>query len=157
LTVNLGSSVQSKQSESSLQLMLENPKVWEAVEEYINNLSNIIEGKEDVIGYAFVINGTINSADIYGSSALFKKLWLKLLKSSAVEAIINLRKDKEFKLPTAEAVKAFLACDKQGQESERTTSKRTKIVTQEMEGIIRFATQDLEQEVCLHTNYVAKK
>ena len=47
-----------------------------------------------MIGYVFAINGKVNSADIYGSNVLFKKLWPKLLKANAIEAIAELQKDK---------------------------------------------------------------
>ena len=40
---------------------------------------------------------TINSADVYASRALFVKLWPKLLKASAVEAVAELNKDVEMK------------------------------------------------------------
>ena len=49
-----------------------------------------------VIGYAFAINGKVNSADVYASHELFQKLWPKLLESSAVEAFSELQKDKKF-------------------------------------------------------------
>ncbi len=42
--------------------------------------------RDDAIGYAFAVNGELNSADVYASNALFKKLWPKLLKASSTEA-----------------------------------------------------------------------
>ena len=63
---------------------------------YIKKLSGIIDGKSDVIGYAFAVNGKISSSDVYGSNALFRQLWPKLLKASAVEAIAELQKDAKF-------------------------------------------------------------
>ena len=37
---------------------------------------------KDIVGFAFAINGRINSAEIYPSNGLFAKMWPKLLKSS---------------------------------------------------------------------------
>jgi len=80
LSQNVGGSVNAEASGTSLQLSLENKKVVATIDEYVKKLSQITEGKSDVIGYAFAINGEINSADIYVSNALFKKLWLKMLR-----------------------------------------------------------------------------
>ncbi|HEX2487945.1 MAG TPA: DUF6569 family protein, partial [Blastocatellia bacterium] len=56
-------SVASSASSSSLQLTLENKHLKQAVDEYVKKLTPIIEGRNDVIGYVFAINGQINSAD----------------------------------------------------------------------------------------------
>src|SRR3954464_14483915 len=74
LSQNVSATVNSKASASSLQLSLENDKVKEYTDRYVQKLSGIINGKSDVIGYAFAINGRVNSADVYASSALFQKL-----------------------------------------------------------------------------------
>ncbi len=74
-------------SPSSLQLTLENKELQTAIEEYVAALRGLIEGKPDVIGFAFAINGGVNSADLYASAPLFRKLWPKLLQASAAEAV----------------------------------------------------------------------
>jgi hypothetical protein len=90
LAVGVAAPVASAESRSSLQLTLENKKVQESSNKYTQKLLPIVEGKKDVIGYAFAINGKVNSADIYGSSALFRKLWAKLLKASAIATVQTL-------------------------------------------------------------------
>src|ERR1051325_1059173 len=87
LSDNVGGDVQAPMSVSSLELTVENAKVKENTESYIKALSGILQNKSDVIGYVFAINGHVNSADVYASRALFAKLWPKLLKASAVEAV----------------------------------------------------------------------
>src|SRR3954468_17235957 len=87
----IGGSVAADESRSSLQLSLENRQVAVNVEDYIKQLSGILNGKSNVIGYAFAVNGQINSADIYVSNALFKKVWLKMLKAAATEAVADSR------------------------------------------------------------------
>ena len=96
LKASLAVPVSSAESNSSLQLTLENKSVQESSEVYIKHLSPIIEKETDVVGYAFAINGRFNSADVYASGALFRRLWPKLLKASSVEAITELHKDKKF-------------------------------------------------------------
>ena len=84
LSANASVSVNAQASASSLQLSLEHSRVKEMTDSYIRKLSKVTEDEGDVIGYAFAINGRISSADVYGSNALFLKLWPKLLKASAV-------------------------------------------------------------------------
>ncbi len=90
LSRNVGTRVNSTVSESSLQLAVENNKVRETADSYVKALSNLANRSDDVIGYVFAINGKVNSADIYGSNVLFKKLWPKLLQANAIEAMSTL-------------------------------------------------------------------
>ncbi len=101
---SLQSEVQASESKSSLQLTLENKKVREAANQYVEELSSTLDGQKDAIGFAFAINGKFNSAEIYSSHALFKKLWPKLLMASPVEAFAEQQKDKKFEPATAEAL-----------------------------------------------------
>jgi len=82
LSASVDTRVNGADSPSSLQLALENKEVQKTADDYVNGLSGIVNGKTDVIGYVFAINGKVNSADVYASSTLFKKLWPKLLKRS---------------------------------------------------------------------------
>ncbi len=79
LSQNVGGQVASDVSRTSLQLTLENGKVAATAAEYVQKLMNLTSGKSDVIGYAFAVNGEINSADVYVSNHLFKKLWPRML------------------------------------------------------------------------------
>src|ERR1700716_1261092 len=74
LSANTGTRVNGAASPTSFQLALENKEVQKTSDSYFKALAGIINGKPDVIGYVFAINGKINSADIYASNALFKKL-----------------------------------------------------------------------------------
>ena len=129
LSSNVGGRVNSEASASSLQLALENKKVVATADEFINNLSGIIEGKDDVIGYAFVINGKINSADIYASNFLFKKLWLKLLKATAIEAVAEMKDGKQNKLVKISEIQSFMDDADSGKKEERKVNNRNKSVT----------------------------
>src|SRR6267378_8559232 len=57
LSENVGTRVNSSVSASSLQLAIENGKVQETADSYINALSGIVNRSNDVIGYVFAING----------------------------------------------------------------------------------------------------
>jgi len=157
LSQNVGTRVNSPVSESSLQLAVENSKVQETAESYISALSGIVKGKSDVIGYVFAINGQVNSADVYASSALFKKLWPRLLKASAIEAIAELQRNKEFEPTTAENVKLFLVEAETGDVAEKEVTQRVKLVTRENAKEIFFETRDRKQKAgWVHRNYIKK-
>ncbi len=156
LSENVGGRVNSAVSESSLQLAVENDKVRATAESYIKALSPIAAGKNDVIGYVFAINGKVNSADVYGSSALFKKLWPKLLKANAVEAIAGLQKQ-DFRPASPEAVSAFLVDAEKGQASEKDVTRRVKVVTREDDKNVFFETVDGAEGAWVHRNYIRKE
>lgn len=87
LAATLKASTKDAQSESSLELSMEKNNVKAAADKHVTKLSGVCDNKDDVIGYAVAINGKIENADVYGSNALFKKLWPKLLKASSIEAV----------------------------------------------------------------------
>jgi hypothetical protein len=139
-------------------LSLENKKVQEVTNNYIKKLSGIINGKADVIGYAFAINGKINSSDVYGSNALFQKLWPKLLKASAVEALAELQKDAKFETVRADSVKDFFAAAEDGKPSDSVGTDRTRTVTRETDDNLLFETRDQKQgSAVVHRSYVKKQ
>jgi ARG and Rhodanese-Phosphatase-superfamily-associated Protein domain len=159
LSSNVGGRVNAAASESSLQLALENKAVQKNADEYIKALSGVINGQNDVIGYAFAINGKVNSADVYASSGLFKKLWPKLLKASAIEAIAEFSKNAKFAPVHKDAVKTFLDDSETGKAAEKSEdlTKRIQLVTRESTSNVFFETRDRAQkEVWLHRNYIKK-
>jgi hypothetical protein len=159
LSSNVGVTVNAAQSESSLQLALENKQVQQTADNYIKKLSNLPFAKErsDVIGYVFAINGKINSADVYASHTLFMKLWPKLLKANAIEAIAELQKGKRFEPVTITAVKAFILEAQSGTATEQSVTTRIKIITRETPRNITFETRDTARKgLWVHINYVVK-
>jgi hypothetical protein len=156
LSANVGGNVKNQASPTSLQLALENKEVQKTAESYVDALSGIVNGKPDVIGYVFAINGKINSADIYASSVLFKKLWPKLLKASAIEAIAELRRGEKFAAPPADAIRGFLD-DSKGTEKEKDVSPRVQMMTRESSGSVFFETRDkAKSDVWVHRNVIKK-
>src|SRR5215475_9677741 len=150
-------SVASSLSSSSLQLSLENENLKRVVDDYVKKLAPIIEGKNDVIGYVFAINGQINSADVYSSSALFKKLWPKLIESSSTEAVGEFDKGKTYGQPQADAVKTFLIDAESGKADEKEVTSRVTSVKRETQKNLFFETRDRSRgKSWLHRNYLAK-
>jgi len=159
LSSNVGGRVNAAASESSLQLALENKAVQKSANEYIKALSGVVNDQDDVIGYAFAINGKVNSADVYASSSLFKKLWPKLLKASAIEAIAEFSQKAKFAPVPKDAVRGFLDTSETGKAAEKSEdlTKRIQLVTRESDANIFFETRDRAQkEVWVHRNYIKK-
>ena len=157
LSSNVGTTVNSAASRPSLQLALENKDLAITTDEYIKKLSGIIDGKTNVIGYAFVINGEINSADVYASNALFKKLWPKLLRATAVEAVADLTKDKTFIQLKPETVQGFLdKADKAVAKEEKVNARVTSVTRDESDSAV-FESRDEKQKVVIHKSYVKKQ
>jgi len=150
-------SVTDRASPSSLQLTLENKLVKDTANDYVKNLSSIINGKRDVIGFVFAINGQINSADVYSSNALFAKLWPKMLQASAIEAIAELKTEEKFQPVGEGAVKAFLRESQTGNAETKRVTARTSVVKHETEKNLFFESRDHAQNgKWVHRNYITK-
>ena len=144
LKANLGESVQSSLSTSSLQLSLENNRLQEAVRNYVQDLSSIPEGKKDVIGAVVAINGRVHSADLYASAELFRNLYPKLLKAGAIEALAEpsgIKAD----LPTLDSVRGWLFETDKGNAFRQTVNNRIHMIRQESPGNVLFDTCDRDQ------------
>lgn len=153
LSSNTGVDVTANASGTSLQLALENGKVAANADEYVRKLSALIKDKPDVIGYAFAVNGDINSADIYVSNHLFTKLWPRMLKAAAIEAVAEGNSATATPSPKPSAIEAFLSDTDKGKAKERPTAGRSKVVTREADGNAVYEARD-KADVVVHRNYV---
>jgi hypothetical protein len=157
LSANVGAPVAAPVSKSSFQLTLENRQVQETAAAFVKALSHVAGGQRDVIGYAFAINGKINSADVYAANALFLKLWPSLLKASAVEAIAELRQGQKSDAVSPAEVRAFLDDAEAGAATERDVTKRVQMITRESKVNILLETRDRSATgTWLHRSYIKK-
>ena len=132
--------VKSAKSATSLQLSLENKAVKTNIKEYETKLAEIVKGKKDVVGFAFSINGKLNTADIYLNNQLFAKLWPKLLEAAATEAMSEFSKGKKFAAPKSESVQKWFAESNQGKVKSKTISASTKLDTIDSKENLKFNT-----------------
>ena len=158
LSKNVAEMVAVSASPTSYELSVENAKVKETTAAYISALNGILRNKTDVIGYAFAINGHVNSADVYASHALFTKLWPKLLKASATEALAELDQKPAAEPVASETIHAFLADSAQPTAKSKDVTQRVRVVTRENDENIFFETQDRrEKDAWVHRNYIRKQ
>lgn len=108
LIANARASVKAKESDSSLALSLKASAVQQATDRYVERLAGCLDGKTDVIGYAFAVNGKVVSSEVYGSAAIFRKAWPRLLRASAIEAFAELPRDGKCRTADAQAFRGFL-------------------------------------------------
>lgn len=157
LSANLGGRVNATASDSSFQLTLENKQVRETADAYVRALAHIADKQTDVIGYAFAINGKLNSADVYAANGLFKKLWPSLLKASAIEAIAESQKGQKFDAVSRDEVGAFLDDAEAGAATEKDVTKRIQMITRESKVNILLETRDRSAAgPWLHRSYIKK-
>lgn len=156
LAQNVGGNVQAAPSRTSLQLTLEDRKVVATIDEYVKALASAPNGKPDVIGYAFAINGKINSADVYVSNALFKKVWAKNLKATATEAVSEARGVRLADPVRADEVKGFMDDSERARPSDRAVGPSGRIVTREDKENVLVDAVDEKSKAIVHRTYVKK-
>ncbi|MBX3265735.1 MAG: hypothetical protein KF831_03435 [Acidobacteria bacterium] len=153
ISANVTVDVTANSSATSLQLSLENKKLVRTREEFAKNFANLLKDKTDVIGYAFAINGEINSADIYASNHLFTKLWPKMLNATVTEAISLADQEKAESEPTAGDITSFISKAEKGKARERQTVAKSKVVTRQTESEVVYEAKD-KAGVVVHRSFV---
>jgi hypothetical protein len=153
LSAKLGEAVASERSESSLQLALENVKLETTKARFQSELLKSVPIENDVVGLAFAINGKINSADVYQSNGLFRKLWPKLLDAAVTEAVAE-------EVVTAPApgladIERFLDGAEQGQSRSRKLLAGVDLDLRETTGSLYSETRS-GVGAALHRNYLSK-
>jgi hypothetical protein len=154
LSSNLGVTVNAPTSKSSLQLALENEKLKDAQAGYLAALRAAGEKDNDVVGYAFAVNGKLNSAEVYPSNGLFRKMWPKLLQASVTEAIGQKNAGGEA-TPSADAAQAFLEDARKGKASEKGLPAEVKLETRDADASLYFETKRASG-AWVHRSYLAK-
>jgi hypothetical protein len=136
----MGAPVESAESETSLQLSLENRQLAATKKAYVGALAPLPERHANVVGIAIAINGSMSSAEVYATSALLRGLWPKLLDAAATEAVASVAQAAAAPPPPAHgAVAAFLA------------------ETRDTDAAVYFETRTgVGRDAWLHRSYIAR-
>lgn len=140
-------------SGGSMAKTVDSKPVQEATEKYINALKGILEGKPDVAGVVVIVNGQIQSADLYPNPALFRKLWEPTLKSASVAALAEKNKAPEAKPVSKEDVVTFLSAPESGQEESRPLGGDISMKRRKAEKTVRYDTENNGKPV--HNSWAA--
>jgi hypothetical protein len=151
----IGSSVADTTSATSLQLTLENESLEKLTKAYVDALAKLGTQGDDVIGYAFAINGSINSAEVYASPTLFRKLWMKMLRAAAAEAVGE-RGQPSSGAVTAAEIAAVLADAEKGTARKADEAGAARGVAYESDKSVLFETRTEKAASWVHRSYVTK-
>ncbi len=154
LSEKLEATVASPQSPTSLQLALENDKLKKAQEGYVAALQLAGENESDIIGYAFAINGKLDSADVYPSNALFRKMWRKLLTANVTEAIATKNGAATAAPPSAD-IAAFLKAAQSGAATKQTLTRSAELEIRTNDKSVYLETRRADGS-WVHRSYIAK-
>jgi len=158
LSANIGASVAAPQSQSSLELSLENKTLEKAEGPYIAALQPAGEIDGDTIGYVMVVNGKLASADIYPSNGLFRKMWPKLVRASVAEALSETEAaaSPPPAMPSEAAVQGFLADGAKASASEIDLNRDVSLKKRESSDVLSVETARRSDGKWLYKSYIAK-
>jgi hypothetical protein len=159
LTTILKDSVARNASPTSLELTLENNSLADREHATEKRLKDLANDNEQSVGMVYAINGRIISAECYGSHALFKGMWPKLLRSIAAEAIIEPGTSNESgnALPSIDDVQQFLAAATNMKSAREQVNERTLVVASKSDSSYLFETFDSKYgESSLHSSWLSK-
>ena len=159
LSATLDAPVASAKSATSLQLALEHEKLKEAQAGYLAALEPADLNGDDIVGVVIAINGRLSSADVYPSNGLFRKMWPKLARAAATEALAGRKQAEAAKSgagtpPAISAVTAFFAEAETGKASELALGMHAKIETRASPNAVRMEARKADGQF-VHRNYVA--
>lgn len=141
----------------SLELALENKHVNATAEQQVKKLLHIVDGDKSVVGFAFAVNGALNTADVYGSNELFLKMWPKELKSAVLEAVEKRNeKGKAGSIATKDVEKFLTPAPKASESKEQSINTRTKLLDSECDNRSVFETVDKGNGALMHKSIFAK-
>ncbi len=152
----LKKSVKSRVSDTSLQLTLEDENVQKESYAYVKAISPKGLATNDIVGYAYTINGKFNTADIFESSDLFKKIWAKALEAAACEAVAAPEPEKPLdQAPGTNYVSQQINDGLHGKIDGRIDHKNSRLITREAKDNYVFETRTNAGEV-IHLNVIHK-
>ncbi|MCL2327763.1 MAG: formylglycine-generating enzyme family protein [Bacteroidetes bacterium] len=141
---------------SSLQITLENDEIQFRIAEYVNALRPAFRGKNDVVGFAFFINGEISAIETFGNAALFRKVQKKLLEAAAAEALEQYDGNLQFEKPTStELIVIIESAENRTATTRQITINMMEYTTKTKQGTVLRSVNTDASEVALRTNILS--
>ena len=132
LSEKAGKDVRSATSATSLQLTLEDKDIEKLTTEYEKAISEAVAQQlPTASGVAIAINGEFNSAEVFGSPALFAKLWPKLLEGIATESVAEFDEKLNIKALDADAILAAMKEAESAEANEQKLAASNSVVTRD--------------------------
>ncbi len=148
--------VRDSKSSSSLQLSMENKELKKAMATYTEKLKSAVAEEKNVMGFAYAINGKINTIDVFNSEKLFRKLWPKLLDAAAVEAIAEYDKKKKYEPLSADNLIKVYNNRVNPKIRKMKLNSETEFIIFDSKDLVIFETIDLGKKTWIHQNTITK-
>ena len=146
--------VSDNESDTSLQLALENEELKKAKDEYYEVLKDLIN-TPNTLGYAYAINGEIHGVEIYNNTQLLMDLWEKLLESIIVEAIGKEGESTHTSKTRKDVLDFMNTTEHSGKITGEKLNRSTYFETLEKKDrLLVFTTKDLELTKWIHKSYM---
>jgi hypothetical protein len=155
LGARLAAPMASEKSKTSLQLTLENERLQKAQAAFVTALEAKALADDDVIGVVIAVNGSVTGADIYPSNALFRKMWPKLVRAAATEALAHPAKEAAVS-PSVGDVEKFLMSAESGEAHTRALADIAEHETRESAGVLKVEARTSDGR-WIHRNFLAAK
>lgn len=118
------------------------PHVADQLSAYTDRLEKSLADEEQVVGVIVAVNGKVESVDVFESTPLFRKVWPKLLKSFALDAVHQSKQAKADSTCTVADAEAFLKETRQGTSQKMNKSEGGLMVTRhETRRVVSFSSQ----------------
>ena len=103
------------------------------------------------------INGKLEGAEVYGSSALMRKMGPQLLKAAAVDAFAEQQQGRQYELVETDEIQAFLTEAGKGKRTDTEVNGRIRVTTRQREAALTIETRDQDHNgAVLHRSYLAR-
>ena len=121
---------------------------------YVDALRGIVKDRDDVVGYAFGINGKMYGAEVYADHALFLQLWPKMLRANAIEAVAEAESFKEGNILAIKSVKRGLKDAAKKEPDDKEVTKRIHLLMRETKRVQFFEVRDRDRkDTWIHRSY----
>lgn len=141
---------------TSLQLTIESKEFQKEVTAYQKAIAQKLPKLDGVVGFAFAINGEINSADIYASYDLFLQLWPKVLESTIMEAVVTEGSTAVTEVSPNDIVAWFHSIESANVKSEEINQSSEQQVKESESDVLYEAVIKGEKREWIHKNYIKK-
>jgi hypothetical protein len=81
------------------------PKILKLIEGYVKELEQPVAKQHRVIGAMVAVDGKMETVDVFASTPLFQKMWPKLLRGHALDAVVAASRKSAKKMPKPPTLK----------------------------------------------------
>lgn len=162
LSQSVGASVASAASPTSLQLAYENPDLGKTVKDYLDLLPGAVP--DGAAGVVWGINGALSHADLYASPDLFARLWKKLRRAAALEALSErlaaaskpASKESPQAISDETSILEWFERSREAEPEEESLPPRTRLANRMNAAALRFETYDTAATPMIHLSLLTK-